>query len=504
MAGMSLRLSARTAAPSATPSTLALTLALLATAGMLVPTDTADAQTRTAAKPAAKAPAKPAPKAPVGGVDPEDRQVVVADIKDEAAQAIPLDQLLIPEWTKEQARELLTAIRASGADGLNPADYRPADLEAAIAVGKGPALDALATELFAALATHRRDGRTPNHARKQWFVRDTDAKATPMAALQEAALRDGVAATLATLDPVHPAFAALKAELAKPGLPAARKAQVRVNMERWRWMPRALGNRYILSNVPEFESRVVEKGIVLARHRAVVGKKTTPTPQLDARATAIILNPTWTLPRSIINEGIGNTIATRPAVARAQGYTWTGKGPTLSVVQQPGKGNALGVMKLEMLNEHAIYLHDTPSKSAFNADVRAFSHGCIRTDRALHFSGLMAVRYGKQSPEDFGNAMATHKTQRIAFEDPFPVYVTYWTMMPSDTGGLVSFADLYGRDAPVVASLAEAPRPAERARKPQPIMPLPSDLPVDGTTTPAPAPTSTGTTPPPVPPTTRR
>src|SRR3546814_2478057 len=79
-------------------------------------------------------------------------------------------------------------------------------------------------------------------------------------------------------------------------------------------------------------------------------------------ATGIIVNPNWTLPRSIINEGIGATIANNPASARRQGYTWTGSGKNLSVVQLPGANNALGVMKMEMLNEHEIYLHDTQSK----------------------------------------------------------------------------------------------------------------------------------------------
>src|SRR3546814_21187565 len=117
-------------------------------------------------------------------------------------------------------------------------------------------------------------------------------------------------------------------------------------------------------------------------------------------ATGIIVNPTWTLPRSIINEGIGATIANNPASARRQGYTWTGSGKNLSVVQKAGPGNALGVMKMEMLNEHAIYLHDTPSKGAFNAAARAFSHGCIRTERALHFSGPMEI--GRASCRDRG------------------------------------------------------------------------------------------------------
>src|SRR3546814_2971228 len=93
-------------------------------------------------------------------------------------------------------------------------------------------------------------------------------------------------------------------------------------------------------------------------------------------------------------------------------------------------------MKLEMLNPHAIYLHDTPSKGAFGAEKRAFSHGCIRTEKALHFSGLMAVMFAGASPEEFGVVVARGKTKRCGFAQPFPVYVAYWTMVPDGKGGL--------------------------------------------------------------------
>src|SRR3546814_10767466 len=91
-------------------------------------------------------------------------------------------------------------------------------------------------------------------------------------------------------------------------------------MERWRWMPRDLGERYVVSNVPEYLTRVVHAGTIIATHKAVVGKNSTPTPQLNPMATGIIVNPNWTLPRSIINEGIGATIANNPA-SRSEEHT---------------------------------------------------------------------------------------------------------------------------------------------------------------------------------------
>jgi len=397
----------------------------------------------------------------------EDSVILQPDkVKDDApVVAVQID---MPSWSEENATALLSFIEKVGDEGLFAKDYNPDGLAAAILGNDQAKLDKTATDSFLLLATHLRDGRTPNAARKQWFMVDSDGDSEPLLSLLTAALGAGtVRETLASLDPVHPDFVTLKASLKKAKTTADANA-IRVNIERWRWMPRSLGERYVVSNVPEYLTRVVHGGTIIATHKAVVGKSATPTPQLNPMATGIIVNPTWTLPRSIINEGIGGTIARNPSAARAQGYTWTGSGKTLSVVQQPGANNALGVMKMEMLNPHAIYLHDTPSKGAFNAAARAFSHGCIRTERALHFSGLMAVMFAGKSPEEFGEAIASGKTTRFGFDNPFPVYVAYWTVVPDGKGGVKKFADIYGRDAPVVASFAKPGRPTATIIAPEP------------------------------------
>ena len=404
----------------------------------------------------------------------EDSVVLQPDkVKDDAPVVETMSQANLPDWSVANAKALLGFIQSVGDEGLFAKDYNPAGLQAAIDSGDQALLDQVATDSFLLLATHLRDGRTPNVARKQWFMTDSDGTDTPLIELLTSALMtNSVPAALAGLDPVHPDFAVLKAALKAAKTPADANA-IRVNMERWRWMPRNLGDRYVLSNVPEYLTRVVHGGTVIATHKAVVGKASTPTPQLNPMATGIIVNPNWTLPKSIIAEGIGATIASNPARARAQGYTWTGSGKTLSVVQQPGANNALGVMKMEMLNPHAIYLHDTPSKGAFAAAARAFSHGCIRTERALHFSGLMAVYFAGRSPEEFGEAIASGKTTRFGFDNRFPVYVAYWTVVPGAKGGITKLADIYGRDAPVVASFAKPGRAAAVviAPNPPPVVP---------------------------------
>ena len=424
----------------------------------------------------ARSPGRPhaAPKPPIN-IDPEGERVVVPDVvEDKAPEVAPTEAILIPDWNVDNATALLRAIEAAGSEGLFSADYAPEKLAAAIMGGAGETLNRVATDSFLLLATHLRDGRTPNAARKQWFMKDHDADTTPLVPLLVAALSaNDVSGKLAGLNPEHPSFAQLKAALPKAKDKAAAD-RIRVNMERWRWMPRTLGEKYVVTNVPEYMTRVVHGGTVIATHKAVVGAVKTATPQLNPMATGIIINPDWKLPRSIINEGIGATIARNPAAARAQGYSWTGTGKNLFVTQKPGPGNALGMMKMEMLNEHAIYLHDTPSKGVFASAERAFSHGCIRTERALHFSGLMAVMFGGASAEEFGDAYASGETTRFGFETPFPVYVAYWTVAPASDGKLASFKDLYGRDAPVIASFAQPGRPAATVlAKAVPVLPIP-------------------------------
>ncbi|MBX9727738.1 MAG: L,D-transpeptidase family protein, partial [Sphingopyxis sp.] len=250
-------------------------------------------------------------------IDPEGERVVVPDVvEDKAPERAVVDAILIPDWTVDNATALLRAIEASGPEGLFPTDYAPGTLAAAIIGGMGPELNSVATDSFLLFATHLRDGRTPNAARKQWFMKDHDGDTTPLLPLLVAALgSNDVAGKLAGLNPAHSDFTALKAALVTAKDKAAAD-RIRVNMERWRWMPRTLGDKYVVTNVPEYLTRVVNSETVIATHKAVVGAVTTATPQLNPMATGIIINPDWKLPRSIINEGIGATIARNPAAAR--------------------------------------------------------------------------------------------------------------------------------------------------------------------------------------------
>ena len=363
-----------------------------------------------------------------------------------------------PAWPLRDAQALLTAIQGIGSEGLDPKDYEPATLAAAITGGEGVALNETATRLFAWLVEDLRDGRTPMAARVQWFAVDPDRDINPTTLVLARALeKHDVSGELAALAPLHPDYAALRQALASG---TGDKTAIRANMDRWRWLARDMGNQYLLTNVPEYMLRLTVNNRVITSYRTVVGKPgKTATPQLAETVQGVIFNPTWTVPQSIVKgEGLGAKVLGNPGWAKAAGYKGTkGADGFVTVVQQPGKNNSLGLMKLDMPNPHAIFIHDTPAKSLFAAPARAFSHGCIRAERASELGMLMAMLGGGLTREEGVAHTLSGVYTKVPMTKTFPVYITYFTMARDVTGGLRKFADIYGRDAPVLASFT-APR----------------------------------------------
>jgi murein L,D-transpeptidase YcbB/YkuD len=254
--------------------------------------------------------------------------------------------------------------------------------------------------------------------------------------------------------PRHREYQRLKAALAAtPPRDKAAIQRLRANLERWRWMPRDLGQRFILVNVPAFELTLMEDGREVARHKIIVGKPATPTPQFNATVRGVQLNPSWYVPSSIVAESIGKLVRNKPETARARGFVVSKSG----IRQRPGPDNALGAMKLVMPNAFRVYVHDTPAKPLFEEEVRAFSHGCIRTQHALDFARtLLADPRWDQAAVD--RIVSSHVTTDIPLNRPLPIYVGYFTAASDADGEMSSFPDLYGRDGPVVAALVDRER----------------------------------------------
>ena len=349
------------------------------------------------------------------------------------------------QWTRTAAEELLTYIEGSGAEGFEPADYKPEVLRAALGGRDQIALDRAATDSFLRLSADLALGNLPISVRDDWHMKDPDLDGSQQFALMERAIQENsVRTVLDSLLPTHLQYAELKGVLAT-ATDEATKQKARVNLERWRWLPRELGPRYVIVNVPAYTVALVENGHVVARHRGVVGAVKTPTPQLSAVATGVIFNPWWEVPASIAKEVRGK-----------KGYVSV-KTPEGGVRyrQPPGAGNSLGRMKVVMPNNYAIYLHDTPSKSLFARDARAFSHGCIRTQDALGFARAL-LGNPEWDQAKINETIASGKTVKADTIVPTPVYITYFTAAAAKDGaGIVPYKDVYGRDTKVIAALKD-------------------------------------------------
>jgi murein L,D-transpeptidase YcbB/YkuD len=396
------------------------------------------------------------------------------DIRMQSGEVVQEVPSLEGVWTISQAEDLLAYIPGMKAEGLNPSDYRAPELRAAIAAGEGEELNRLASKIFVWMVEDLRDGRTPMDSRRQWFVVDPDADRMPTWKLLEDTLASGdITGTLASLNPVHPDYTAMREELATATDPARIKL-IRANMDRWRWLPQDLGKQYLVTNVPEYMLRLTVNGKIIKSYRTVVGKPgRTATPQLAEMVEAVIYNPTWTVPQSIVKgEGLGAKVLNNPSWARSAGYKATkGANGWVTVVQQPGPNNSLGLMKLDMPNEHAIFLHDTPSRHLFNQDNRALSHGCIRVQGARELAMTMSMLGNASSREDIpaiqqevSEITTSGEYTRYEMKKQWPVYITYFTMGTDVNGEMRTFKDLYDRDAPVLEAL-DAPRVSDRARE---------------------------------------
>ncbi|XUU60994.1 L,D-transpeptidase family protein [Erythrobacter sp. HA6-11] len=373
---------------------------------------------------------------------------------------------LVQPWSVENVDRLIAVIEGIASEGLDPADYDLQALQTAVQTGPTQELDQLASKNFIWLAEDLRDGRTPMEAREQWFVVDPDRDRFRSGDLLAAAVESGnIAGTLAQLNPTHPDYAMLKAALAETSEEDTTKRKlIRANMDRWRWLGRDLGKQYLITNVPEYQLRLTVNDNIISTYRTVVGKPgRTATPQLAETVEGVVFNPTWTVPQSIVvGEGLGDKVKNNPGWAKRNGYKRTEYNGWVGVVQQPGPGNSLGRMKLDMPNEHAIFVHDTPSKHFFNNDMRALSHGCIRTERALELAITMAI-LGKGAEREKVIEVATSgKYTKVPIKREMPVYITYFTMATDINGELSTFKDIYDRDAPVLASL-DAPRVQNRS-----------------------------------------
>jgi murein L,D-transpeptidase YcbB/YkuD len=487
-----------------------------------------------------------------------------------------------PLWDGPRLRELLKLIEETTADGLTPADYHLAGMQALMARGDGLAplerasLDLLASDAFSLILYHLYFGKVdPLSLDSNWNFETreiTEQDALPF--LYEAITAGRIRQSVDVVRPSHwmyqagrealaiyrgiaarggwqriPEGTTLKVGMSDPRVPLLRQRlavegdltaaglaatpapgadpnlydaglesavkraqrryrlgadgvvgagtlralnvpvqqrvdQLRVNLERGRWVLHEVKDGdLVIVDIAGFLVRFVRDRKTVWESRTVVGQPYRQTPVFKATIDHVVLNPTWTVPPGILEKDIMPSLRRndRSVLARKRLKVLDRSGRPLNPAgidfsqytarnfpfmlrQDAGPDNALGVVKIMFPNPHLVYLHDTPSKSLFDEDLRVFSSGCIRTERPLELAELLLGDPAKWNRGALDAAVAVGETRTVRLPKKVPVLIIYWTADRDDDGTVVFKPDPYERDARELAALNQPFRFGRRAK----------------------------------------
>jgi murein L,D-transpeptidase YcbB/YkuD len=249
----------------------------------------------------------------------------------------------------------------------------------------------------------------------------------------------------------------------------ARVRQIQLNMERWRWLPRDLGDPHILVNIPQMRLDVREHGQVPLSMRVVVGKEDTPTPIFNQRMTYLVFAPYWNIPADIAqHETLPSVLKESGFLARAGMEVIDASGKTVDpdgvdleqpgryrFRQRPGTSNSLGQVKFMFPNQFNVYLHDTPADSLFARASRSLSHGCVRLEAPAKLAAYVLRDQPEWTEERIARAMEGTDEQIVKLKVPVPVYLGYWTARVARDGSVEFRKDVYSIDRRQTIRLAE-------------------------------------------------
>lgn len=253
--------------------------------------------------------------------------------------------------------------------------------------------------------------------------------------------------------------------------PATRLAAIHVALERERWTNFERGKRHVLVNITDFTAKIIDSGKVTFATRSVVGANDSDrrTPEFSDVMEYLVINPTWNVPRSIavkeylplMQRDAGAVSHLRLVDSRGQvvdranvDFTeFTDKTFPFNLKQPPSDGNALGLVKFIFPNKYNIYLHDTPAKSLFAKERRAYSHGCIRLKDPFDFAYALLAKQTNDPVGLFKSHLNTRQESVVNLEAHVPVHLIYRTAISLPKGGMEYRRDVYGRDAKIWAAL---------------------------------------------------
>ncbi|HYQ92886.1 MAG TPA: L,D-transpeptidase family protein [Candidatus Competibacteraceae bacterium] len=252
---------------------------------------------------------------------------------------------------------------------------------------------------------------------------------------------------------------------------SARIRQLELNMERWRWLPEDLGQRYILVNITDFTLNVVENGQRVMNAKVIVGRTERPTPVLTATMSYLVMSPDWNVPPTIALEDklpILRKNAYALAKQNIRVFSTTGREIDPGQVnwekvntsnfayqfrQDPGPRNALGRIKFMFPNAYSVYLHDTPSRGLFNSSARMFSSGCVRISNPIELAEYLLKDNPRWTRTAIESASQGKKQRTVPLKEQMPVHLFYWTAWVDEDGTVNFRNDIYERDKRLVKAL---------------------------------------------------
>ncbi|MBL4540118.1 MAG: L,D-transpeptidase family protein, partial [Oceanicaulis sp.] len=248
---------------------------------------------------------------------------------------------------------------------------------------------------------------------------------------------------------------------------ARRINQIRVNLERWRWLPSELGARHIRVNIADYGLEAWENGEVVRTHEVMIGRRYSRTPIFSEDMSIIEINPYWLTPTSLGSRWL-RSFRTNPAYALSQGYRlvdldtgartnpyeadWANR--RYRVIQVPGPNNAMGRVKFLFPNVHNVYIHDTPHRELFANAQRDDSSGCVRVQNPEDLAIWILAGEG-WSAQEVVRAFDSGQTRRIRLRNVVPVHILYFTAVSDELGRIRFIHDVYDRDAALVAALSD-------------------------------------------------
>jgi murein L,D-transpeptidase YcbB/YkuD len=252
---------------------------------------------------------------------------------------------------------------------------------------------------------------------------------------------------------------------------AERVDQIVANLERLRWLPSDLGERYVWINIPEYRLRLEDRGTTTLEMPVIVGKSSWQTPVFSSQIRHLVFNPPWNVPPRIAAEELIPRAMADQSYFAAQGISWRGgtrvasAGSGISdgggvvtprrLRQAPGPKNPLGRVKFNMPNPFGVYLHDTPNKDKFRLTSRSLSHGCVRVSNAPALAAALLGDMPEWDESRRKQALSDWNTRNVNLRSPLPVHIVYATAW-RDHDGTVQFRDdVYDSDAELARDLAK-------------------------------------------------